>query len=230
MADERAEAIKNAPIHAEVRRRQAAGRCGRCNIQLSIAGGDCPIHGDDIAAEAMPKFPGMSEGYRTSGTFRPDSTLDDYNHFAWYKGGLMHFGNEACSLGLCKDNSSHPDQVIVHFKLAGDGNKILNPSQQDAIFKLVEAARNPQPRVMPIPRVRNVDGSRVAPKQQPTADSTAPEDVTSMSGSGVLPKNIRPSAAGLDIWSTVKSMGVFKQKKSRGKVIRETSQSPIEAR
>jgi hypothetical protein len=230
MADENAEARREAPIHAEVRRRQAAGKCGRCNMQLSIAAGDCPIHGDDTAAEAMPKFPGMSEGYRTSGTFKPNSTLDDYNHFAWYKGGLLHFGNEACSLGLCKDNSSHPDQVVVHFKIAGDGKKVLNPSQQEAILKLMEAARKPEPRVMPIPGVRNPGGSRPATRQQDVSDSPAPEDVTSMSGSEVLPRNIRPSASGLDIWSTVKSIGGFKKKNSRGKVVRETSQSPLEAR
>lgn len=227
MENEQKFTAQDAAVHAEVRRRQAAGRCGKCNTQLSGAinsgdAGECPIHGTDTAKEDAPKFPDLTDFYANNGSFRMDSSLDDYRHFAWWKGGTLHFGDEPCSLGICKEGSSHPDQVVIHFDQ--NRGKPLNPSAQDRILRQAT-------------RIKDVDQAaetrkRAVPKgkkgEKPKAGLEDITDVlkgidSGLGTSAVLPRHITTNESnGLKVWATVKSIGKFNKLKDSSRAKKQT--------
>jgi hypothetical protein len=205
---------QDAAVHNEVRTRMAAGKCGKCNAQLNPNTGECPIHYEDTAKEDSPKFPSLTDFYANSGSFRMDSSLDDYRHFAWWKGGTMHFGDEQCGLGICRSDSHHPDQVIVHYDQ--NRGKRLNPSAQDRILRMATRAKD-------VAQAAETN-KRAAPKGKDQLNDTtgSVSGVESPLGtSAVLPRNITTNQSnGLMVWSTIKSLGKFsklKDGKSRSK-------------
>jgi len=97
-----------------VRQREAAGRCPQCNTQLSVSG-ECPTHGENPQPLMVQHFQGLSKKYSTTGVLHPKSTLDDYRHFAWFKGGVSHFHDESCPAGLCSTVGDHSDRFVIHY-------------------------------------------------------------------------------------------------------------------
>jgi len=97
----------------EVRRREKQGVCENCGVQMFA--GECDTHGTNTKLIKPPSFD-VSDAYATTGVIKPTSTLEDYKHMAWSKGGTVHFQDEACTTGQCTpDTADHKDRLILHW-------------------------------------------------------------------------------------------------------------------
>jgi len=111
----------------EVRRREAAGTCQNCGVLTT--NGECDTHGRNTSRPATPKFD-VSEDYASRGTLGPKSTLEDYKHMAWWKGGNAHFQSDSCPTGQCTpDTADHKDRLVLHWDARTTNQK--NPRHRE---------------------------------------------------------------------------------------------------
>lgn len=114
-------------VNMELDRRKTAGTCENCGIITTD--GECDTHGRNTQRPVAPKFD-VSADYAARGTLSPKSTLEDYKHMAWWKGGTTHFQSESCTTGQCTpDTTDHKDRLILHWDARTTNQK--NPRHRE---------------------------------------------------------------------------------------------------